>query len=72
MKWISVNKKKPEHKSYIIVYSKEHGVAPSRYFNWEHIQNEYFSDLKEHPDFDDQIDGVTFWMPLPELPKDQE
>lgn len=74
MKWISVDDRLPEKKSYCLIFVKKN----NSWDLWdERIVSGY---IDEDGDFSDVIDGVTFnskedfthWMPLPNPPKVKE
>jgi len=65
--WHSVDECLPEIDEEVIVLTDEYGVAPVYKIAFGHIVN------KECEDYNGwNIPGVKFWMPCPEIPKEEE
>lgn len=64
--WISVKDKLPQHESFVLCCTVEHLPRTALF----HSQGDYLFLNPDNMRF--QYRGITHWMPLPELPKDNE
>jgi len=69
MKWIDINKQFPESDTYVLICLYNKFIMTSYYF--EDSYGKWFSSADEIWD-KYYTEAVTYWMPLPSLPVEEE
>lgn len=79
MEWISVKDKLPENKQYVDIWADDKDCIDCRWADCYYFNGEWYDSMtdpntiEDNPDYKDyQIkkEWVTYWMPLPEKPKE--
>lgn len=65
--WVSVNDRLPDKSGDVLVCYGEYNCITVLNYSWRHRAFNAFDAL---PNAENKIDGVNYWMPLPELPKE--
>lgn len=79
MSWIKLEDKLPKHLEKVLIFGERWVTAEIAFFNEEHLQ--FIPSIKkvignnweiEPYKVGHGVDSVSFWMPLPEPPKENE
>ena len=75
MKWILLNKQKPDEGQYVLTYptfiSNVFKDEPRHVLRYINGTFKYYLGDSIHEPYNSFIESITHWMPLPEPPKDK-